>query len=305
MKRRFGRDPGDEEKKKAAEWFQQSITADRNFAPAYVGLANAYSRIWASERDEATEFAAAEKAVALDPKSADARIALGDANWKAGRWMEAEQQFRMAVAFNPNNADSHANLCNILEVTGRLDEGLKEAEIAQSFDPAHDHLSWSLYRARHYDRAIEIGRRFTESHPEDIGAHWSLAQNYFQKQMTSQWVGELDVFMTSSGFSEVGGHLRQAAASGGYPAALRQWTKELEHLSSTRKLYWPGVLAQAYAMLGDKERAFYWLEHAYTHRLQSHYDPYLWGGLTITPGFDSLWSDPRYHDLLHRLRLPD
>jgi hypothetical protein len=57
-------------------------------------------------------------------------------------------------------------------------------------------------------------------------------------------------------------------------------------------------------MLGDKEHAFYWLEDAYTHRRQSYNDPYLWGGLRIDPGFDSLRSDPRYENLMRRLGLP-
>ena len=302
--RTFETGSGDEAKKKAVVWFQRSIAADPNFALAYVGLAEAHFRLSPEDEDLDAIINAAEKAVDLDPKLAQGRIVLGEADWAAGRWAEAEQQFRIAIALNPNDVGSHSSLGNVLEVTRGLDEGLKEHEIAQSLDPAYDHLSGTFYYRRQYDRAIELLRRSIQSHSEGGYAHWSLAQVYLQKHMTNQWVTEVGAFMASIGFPEIAGHLQRAAALGDYRGALRQWAKELERLRARKQFYWPGVTAQAYAMLGDKEQAFYWLEDAYTHRRESYNDPYLWGRLKIDPGFDSLRSDPRYENLMHRLGLP-
>jgi len=60
----------------------------------------------------------------------------------------------------------------------------------------------------------------------------------------------------------------------------------------------PDGLAAAYALLGDKDEAFRWLERAYD-----------WGNtelllrLKVYPPFDRLRDDPRYHDLLRRMHL--
>ena len=122
--------------------------------------------------------------------------------------------------------------------------------------------------------------------------------------MYAQWATELGVAMKLYGFSEVGGHLQRALETDGPKGAMRRWARELEHLNDTRQLYYPGVLAQIYCVMGDNDRAFYWLEHAYAHRDRAYDDPYLWGTLRIDPGFAALRSDPRYKDLMSRIGLP-
>jgi hypothetical protein len=65
----------------------------------------------------------------------------------------------------------------------------------------------------------------------------------------------------------------------------------------------PGVLAEIYATLGDKDRAFYWLEHAYQHKYNLGFD----GGLLWLKGnqfYGPLRADPRFADLVRRVGLP-
>jgi hypothetical protein len=60
----------------------------------------------------------------------------------------------------------------------------------------------------------------------------------------------------------------------------------------------PAQIAGNYALLGEKDRAFSWLEKAYGEK--SGFLPYI----KAFPFFDSLRSDPRYAGLLKRMGLP-
>ena len=105
------------------------------------------------------------------------------------------------------------------------------------------------------------------------------------------------------GFSEAAANMQRAYAVSGYRGAIEQWARELEHLQATKQAFLPGNLAAAYAILGDKERAFYWLDQAYEHREMVSID----GGiffLAAEPLYDPLRSDPRFKDLLRRVGLP-
>jgi hypothetical protein len=57
-------------------------------------------------------------------------------------------------------------------------------------------------------------------------------------------------------------------------------------------------IAEIYAALGDKDKAFLWLEKAYKQR-----HPYIqWIRRTVS--FKNLQGDPRFEDLARRLNLP-
>lgn len=58
-----------------------------------------------------------------------------------------------------------------------------------------------------------------------------------------------------------------------------------------------GAFINAYLGLGDNEQAFVWLERGYEEK--SGIMPLL----KVHPHFDSIRSDPRFADLLHRVGL--
>jgi hypothetical protein len=97
--------------------------------------------------------------------------------------------------------------------------------------------------------------------------------------------------------------IQREFAKSGYQAAMRMFAQELERLDAEKQVFLPGYTAEAYAVIGDKDRAFYWLEQAYLRRESTGREPGL-VFIKADPMFDSLRSDRRYEDMLHRIGLP-
>jgi TolB-like protein/DNA-binding winged helix-turn-helix (wHTH) protein/Tfp pilus assembly protein PilF len=298
-----GRGAGDEGRLKARKYFQQAIDLDPNFAPAYIGLAESHVILLEGQpEDPVIAKKAAEKALELDPNSSDAYGVRALIKWSLFDWSGAEDDSRRALMLNPNNADAHDTIAGVLSVTGRLDDGLREFQIAQELDPNHDHLADALYQRGQLDRAIEIRLRIAKQDPADGYNHFALALAYAQKGLYKQYVEEMSTMAPLFGLSELGAHLQQAYAKSGYQGALRQWAKEFESLAARKQAYYPGLIAQAYAALGDKDRAFYWLDQYLQHRELAGADPTVY--FKTDPWLAPLRSDPRFADFLRRAGLP-
>jgi len=99
-----------------------------------------------------------------------------------------------------------------------------------------------------------------------------------------------------SGFPQIAAEERQIYAKSGYKAVLR---KRIERYSDSanRDWYSPYSVAYWYAILGEKDKALFWLEKAYEERSGMNF-------LQVEPAFDNLRSDPRYADLVRRIGFP-
>lgn len=304
LNRAWGAGPHDEEFRKASVFFQHSIDADPAFAPAYIGMAEAHHNLFsASAEDIEIMKSASERALELAPGSSEAHTELALTKWEEWDWSGAEAEYRKAIALNPNNAFAHDQFGDCLDVMGRLEEGWKEQHLAQDLDPASDHLSWALYRRGDYDLAIERLQTTLQTRPDDGVLHWLLSEIYAQKAMHKEWILELGKSMALLGMPEVAGRLQHAFTTSGYLGARRLWARELEQWTGTRKGYFPGMLAQVYASLGDNDRAFYWLQQGSEHyRGEGSSDP-IFQWTKIDPSFAPLRSDPRFNNVLRRMGL--
>src|SRR5215467_8886104 len=121
--------------------FEAAIQKDPTFVPAYAGLAVAYVvRSGNSNFDAPEEVAklgaAAQKAVELDPLSAESYEALGAAYAREAQWEQAEKSFRHAMEIRPNRVESHGYFAQYyLLPLGRTGEAIRELRIAEKSEP--------------------------------------------------------------------------------------------------------------------------------------------------------------------------
>jgi TolB-like protein/DNA-binding winged helix-turn-helix (wHTH) protein len=295
---------GDEEKKVAAEYFQQAIAADPDFAPAYHGLALAHkNRLQASNEDLAIYRKAMEKAVEVDPNYSVGLVGLGALKWDDLDWRGAEEDFRRAIALNPNSSSTHSALCILLVVVGRVEDGLRECRIAERVDPLDEDSALGLYLGRDYDGSIAMLRIMLLKDPKDGYAHCYIFPDHMMKGMEKESIQEMGQCFSLFGQPEMAANIQRTFEASGYHAAIRQWAREMEHLQATHQAFLPANLAEAYAILGNKDRAFYWLEQAYQHREMTSFDEGIFY-MGAEPLFDPLRYDPRFKDLLRRIGLP-
>jgi serine/threonine-protein kinase len=120
--------------------YEQAITKDASFAPAYAGLAAAHLILsgnsnWNIPEEVPRLRAAAEKAVQLDPFSAESYEALGAAEAREGQWNQAEKSFRRALEIQPGRPESHGYFATYyLLPLGRVEEAIQQLRIADKGD---------------------------------------------------------------------------------------------------------------------------------------------------------------------------
>src|SRR5262249_31646700 len=154
-----------------------------------------------------------------------------------------------------------------------------------------------------FDKVIRHITTLLDADPENGFLHHQLYEGYRGKGMYKEAVRQLELTLVLFGLRESAGKVRQGFAASGYRGAMRKYAEELEHLHATNQVFVPLNVAQAYAAVGDKDRAFYWLELAYKYR---GHGPVGVGMIFLNrdPGLEPLRSDPRYTDLLRRVGLP-
>jgi TolB-like protein/DNA-binding winged helix-turn-helix (wHTH) protein/Tfp pilus assembly protein PilF len=169
---------------KAAEYYQQAIDRDPNYAPAYAGLANSYALMpsydsVAVQETYAKATAAARHALELDGTLAEAHAALGIIALNARVWEPSGPEFRQALALNPNYATAHHWLAFYLFFLGQTDEAIAEVETARQLDPLSAIINADegafLYAANRYGEARVRLRRAIELQPGFDQPHETLA----------------------------------------------------------------------------------------------------------------------------------
>ena len=294
----------EDQMREAKTYFEQATRLDSKYAPAYAGLADYY---WLTNElsprvamPKAKEFAL--KALALDDGLADAHAALATIKFYGDwDWVGADTEYRRAIELGPSYAEAHRVYSLFLSEMGRHEQALAEIGTAKELDPLSTStslgLGWAFYYARQFDGAIEQCRKVLDLDPHSMSARDCLASAQLRSAAYDQAVAEFRNLVSASGDDT----LRLASLGSAYAVSGKkiQAQRVIEQLNGASKIHYvPEYLwTTIYAALGEKEKAFLWLERAYTE-----HDSYL-VRLKVDPAMDPLRSDPRFQNLLLRMKL--
>ncbi|HET7241265.1 MAG TPA: protein kinase [Gemmatimonadales bacterium] len=283
--------------------FGEAVKADSEYAPAWSGLATAYSNYvvygFAGRVELYQALAdgrrAAERAVALAPDLAEGHHALADIG-ALGLGPESDilNELRTAQRLMPSSADVRMAMAHTLGRNHRWDQALEESQRALALDPLSTGLRHSAIAlalgARRYDLAADEARRARALVPGDIVAQELLAYALLLSGKARACLGSgLELWdATRAMCLQAAGQSRQAAAAAdSAEAALSR--------GQARTVYQYTDLAAYYARRGDVSRSLAWLQRmAAVTPVVSYW--YLDSGL-----FDRVRSAPAFQRGLDRL----
>ena len=303
--RYFFNRPTDENLSKAIEKFEEATRLDPNFAPAFSGLSDAYA--WAGFNEgvmTASESrpkakAAAEKAIALDPDSAEGHTSLANYKlWYEYDWAGSEAEFRRAIALNPNYAYAHDQLGVGLAFIGRFDDSIAESRRAAALDPLSPQIPIDATTAAALEGDFvmgrELARRGAELEPTYFFAAFSEGWLEIQAGRLPEAIASLQKAKALGAPTFVSAYLAYAYGASGDRTRAEAEREDLKK-KSLRGVVSPYNMALVSLGLGDRARALDWLEKAYAA------DSEWLGYLNLDKTFDPLRSEPRFRALLKKL----
>jgi TolB-like protein/Flp pilus assembly protein TadD len=274
--------------------YEQVIATDPSFAPAYARLAWAYA--WRSGRpmfDAAEEMrkmrTAAEKAIQLDPMSAEANVALGIAHARQAQWEQSEKSFRRALELEPNRSLTRQVVAMYLLLPlGRVGDAVQQVRLAEKTDPfspsVHAYAAYMLIAAQRFEEAAPHCAKVSpdEKVLGQCAGRIMLGQGRIQEAIR--------FFTANPDPADPGAFLGHALGRAG-----RRDEAEKLAADSTN----PFIQALIFAGLGDKERTFEALDRA------TAIGPVKVGRALNFPEMDLIRGDPRVKAVRKKVGLPE
>lgn len=290
-----------EDYRKAVGYFDEAIRLDPNYALAYAERSEAWTFIGdlTGQREPAWSRARsdAERAVAIAPELAEARAALGwvrfFVDWK---FTEGLSELKRAKELSPSNPTANDLLARVILYLGRLDEAERQARHAVELDPlsviAQGNLARVLLFAGKLDEADAAARKAAELQPTSASSHrWQVVAAVLR--------GDRDTALREAQLEPDEGYRRFELALAQQIQGNRQAADAaLADLIANGRDQLAYQIAEVYAVRGEKDKAFEWLQIAF--------DQHDTGTLTllVDPLLRGLRDDPRYKNLLAKLGLP-
>ncbi len=290
----------------ALEYFEFALEKDPNFALAWLGKAYVWvyrgsSLLPAREAYPVTREIFDKKTRELDGM-AEYHEARGDGKFYfEWDWAGAEKEYKRAIELKPNSAEMRVFYWDFLRAMRRPREAQAEVERCLELDPhnsfAQVNFGLLLLSSRRYDEAIAQFRKLITTESDPGTAQLGLWSAYHYKGMYQQALAEANTYFAKAEDSEVVKALGRGSAEAGYPGAMRRVAEVLA--ARSKQIYiLPTGIARLYAYAGEKNRALEWLEKAYQDRETGLVH------LQVDPDWDILRDDPRFRELVGRMKFP-
>jgi TolB-like protein len=290
-----------EDYRQAIAYYDQAIALDPNYAEVYAERGEVWTLVGDLTGTRPTAYpkarSDAEKAVALAPELAEAHAALGwvrcFTEWNFAKGLP---ELQLAKKLSPTNPTANDLLARIVVYLGRIDDAERQARQAVELDPlsfaTQFNLGRVLFVAGKLDEAEACGRKVAELQPTASSSHrWQVlvaVERHDGEGAMREAQLEPDaafhLFLLSLAHY-IRGEQQEADAT----------LTELVAKYRDRLAY---QIAEAYALRGEKDKAFEWLQISF-----DNHD----GGtlsLLVDPFLRGLQDDPRYKNLLAKLGLP-
>jgi len=288
--------------------FERAVDLDPGFALAHCALGSAYANRVIKGFGDAEDYrraeAAFERALALDPQLLEARLHMVFIHLSRGDKAAAREWAERLCREAPNDVGVQFVSATLARLEGRYDDALASLNRMLKINPAervvvsYNRARVLMYQHRYEDALAEldVGARAEPGHPL---IKTFRAVVLARRGDVEAAVGEItEVLGRHPHMDGVRPLLAQfLAGSGEEEAARAQLTPHVREAADADHdvAYW---LATAYAMLGEDDEAFRWLERAIT--LGNENRPWF----ESDPHWERLRDDPRFGELMGRMAAP-
>jgi len=289
-------------------YFNEALSLDPGFAPAYAGLADCYAqmgtiRVAQMKPIEALAKANShlQRALDLDQTLAEAHCTLGlIKSWYDLDWSGAEREFKMALALDPSQITALIWQSLYLAAVGRHQEAIESLQRAREIEPLSATVNLYLGSAHtfagQYDLALRQMQQSIELDP-------SYYRSYLFLGFALNWLDRYDEAITAfqTAQSLAPDDLSSLAYMGVAMAGKGDRQRALdivEKLRAAEERTEPALLlAPIYAKLGLATEMFECLERAIAFKSSPVYI------VVVSKEFHPYHSDPRYQGFLASIGL--
>jgi serine/threonine protein kinase/tetratricopeptide (TPR) repeat protein len=295
-----------EAQSKGMEYMKQAITLDPDFAPAYAAMAEAYNNLvvfGSMDRQEgllkSKEWA--ERALAIDETLGEAYAMLADIRYLVEwDWEGAEEYFKRAIELNPGFKTAHTWYSVYLTAMGRYAEAVSAIRRARELDPMDMNVrtmaSWIFAMAGKNEQAVAVAEETLDMGFDHPFLHNILARVYIVSGKIEAGLEEAHKGAELSSDSLARYQLSWMYALAGKTDEAVTRLEETLKLPKKNDLIVANIIL-TYIFLGNRDAAFEWLDVAYENR------NYIIVDLKGDWRFDPIRDDPRFDDLLKRMKL--
>jgi serine/threonine-protein kinase len=293
----------EEPRRKGIEFYKQAIKKNDRFAPAHAGLAQAYAglgSLYAPPHEVMVKArAAALQALALDETLSEAHTALANVYvFYDYDWTRAERELKRAIELNPSSADAHDLYGNYFTALTQFEQGIAEIRRARDLDPLslriYGDLVGNLVSARRFDEAISECRKALEREPNFVMAHMQMGLAFAEQRRFPEALAAIRRAYQIDPNPTMSLMLAHVQAASGNRAEAEKLVHQVEEIAK-RRYVCNYEIASVYAVLGEKDHAFRWLNMGEKQQC----DCMVW--LQSEPWMDPLRADSRYLELVKRV----